>query len=247
MRTLILVLSLVLSSAVAAAEFEYVVPLAGYAEGSGNTWFYAQAFIQNLTPRPATLRTTGLFPAFDGARCEVGETVTIPPYEQIVTGLTICRAQFAAFSFVSDEKLNVRVEIDSHVTMKSGWDKQVIDASHGWLPAGTDLVAEGIVNRTSQRANILLVNPSDSVLRAQVHVVRPEWGVANDVTLEVPARSSRLFAIAELPHPAPPPFIDSADGRHLIRLRADGPLQGGVTTVDKSGASMYVPLVALEP
>lgn len=247
MRTLSLVLSLVLSLSVAAAEFEYVVPLAGYAEGSGRTWYYAQAFIRNLSPRPAELRVTGIYPAAHDARCGLADTVTLAPHERIVTGLTVCRAQFAAFSFTSNEKLDIRVEIDSHVTMRSGWDKQVIDASTGWLPAGIDLVAEGIAKRTLQRANVLLVNPSDRVLTVQMHVERPEWDVESDLILEVPARSTRLFPLTELPHPAPPPFIDSADGRHLIRLRGDGPLQGGISTVSRDGASMYVPLVALEP
>lgn len=236
-----------LSLSVAAAEYEYVVPLAGYTEGSGRTWYYAQAFIRNLSPRPAELRVTGLYPAVPDAGCGLAETATIAPHDRIVTGLTICRAQFAAFSFTSSEKLDIRIEIDSHVTLKAGWDKQVIDASSGWLPAGVDLVAEGIAKRTLERANVLLVNPSDRVLTVQMHVERPEWELASDLILEVPARSVRLFPLTELPHPAPPPFMDSADGRHLIRLRGDGPLQGGVSTISRDGASMYVPLVALEP
>lgn len=247
MRTLLLALSLVLSSSVAAAEFEYVVPLAGYAEGSGRTWYYAQAFVRNLSPRSAELRLTGIYPAAHDARCALSESVTLESHEQIVTGLTICRGQFAAFSFTSTEKLSIRVEIDSHVTMKAGWDKQVIDASSGWLPGGVDLVAEGIARRNLQRANLLLVNPSARILTVQVHVERPEWDVESDLIVEVPGRSTRLFPLSELPHPAPPPFMDSADGRHTIRLRGDGPLQGGVSTVSGDGASMYVPLVALEP
>jgi hypothetical protein len=247
MRTLLLVLSLLGSMGVAAAEYEYVVPLAGYTEGSGRTWYYAQAFIQNLTPRPATLRVTGIYPATPDARCALSETATIEAHEQIVTGLSICRAQFAAFSFVSNEKLNIRVEIDSHVTRRSGWDKQLIDATSGWLPAGVDAVAEGIANRSAQRTNILLVNPSDRVLTVQVNVTRPEFGVSQDLLIEVAPKATRLFPIAEIANPAPWPFPTSVDGRHYVRLRGDGPLQGGVTTVDTGGASMYVPLVALEP
>jgi hypothetical protein len=246
MRSLILIVCLSLSVAASAQEFRYLIPLTGYMLGDDNTYYYADTIVQNLSPRPATVQATEIYALNGGKACDGGEAFTVPPQGRVTVGWGACFAAISAISILSDQKLSIRTEIDTHKTLVSGWDKLIIDAPSEWIPAGVTAVSEAIIREDGPRkASLLLVNPSETALTMTVEMTRPEFDLSSATTIEVPAKSARLVNLAEIKNPSPPPFISSVDGRHLVRLTGNGPWQGGVSSIFK-GPSMYIPATALE-
>ena len=248
MRTLILALTLAVSFAASAAEYPYIIPMSGYAQGSRNTWFYAETIVQNLSPRPATIRTTSVYPVFSTGTCSMPESFTLQPLERTHIDLGACLMHIAAIELSSNEPLSIRTEVDSHRTRVAGWDRQVIHAATGWIAAGVDSLTEAVISEGGdRRANLLLVNPSATELEVVVEMTRPEFDASRSETIVVAPKSSRLVGLSEIPDPlGPAPIPIERDGRHILRLHANGPYQGGVSSVT-AGTSMYVPAVPLAP
>jgi hypothetical protein len=249
MRALILFACLAVSTAVAADEFRYLIPMAGYLYTADDaTYYYATTTVQNLSPRPATVRTTDVYPYFANGTCEAGEPFTVPAQGRITIDPMACMASFSALAIVSDEKLSVRTELDTHKTMVFGWDKLLLDAPTDWIPAGVTALSEGIIRDDGPRkANLLVVNPSaDQTLTMTVETSRPEFRLSGTTTVVVPPLSARFVNLSELRNPSPPPFIYSAEGRHLLRLTANGAWQGGVASIYR-GPSMYIPATPVAP
>jgi len=246
MRTFILFACLSVSLAVAADEFRYLIPLTGYLSTDDGTYYYATTFVQNLSPREATVQATAVYPLNASGPCTAGEPFTIAAHDRVTIGPGSCFSSVSAVEVVSSEKLIVRTELDTHKTMVSGWDKQVLDAPTEWIAAGVTAVSEAIIRDDGPRqANLLVVNPSDQTLTMTVEMTRPEFGLSSTKTIVVPALSARFVTLEEIRNPSPPPFIYSVDGRHLVRLTANGQWQGGISSIYK-GPSMYVPAIALE-
>lgn len=246
MRAFILFACLSVSLAAAAEEFRYLIPLTGYLSSDDGTYYYAGTVVQNLSSHPATVQATDVYPLNGGKPCAASEPFTVPPQGRVTIGWGACFASVSSVVIQSDAKLSVRTEIDIHKTLVSGWDKQLIDASTEWIPAGVPAVSEAIIRDDGPRkANLLVINPSDQTLTMTVEMTRPEFDLSSATTIEVPAKSSRLVNLEEIRNPSPPPFISSVDGRHLVRLTGSGPWQGGVSSVFK-GPSMYLPAMALE-
>jgi hypothetical protein len=247
MRALILFASLVVSTIVAAEEFRYLIPVSGYIATDDGTYYYATTILQNLSPLPATVATTGVYPLSSGKPCATGEPFTIAAQGRETVGPIACMANASAIEIVSDQKLLVRTELEIHKTLVAGWDKEILDAPTDWIPAGVTAVSEAIIRTDGPRkANLLVINPAFMPITMTVEMTRPELARSSTMTIEIPARSLQFIDLPEITNPAPPPFISSVDGRHLLRLTATGMWQGGVSSVFK-GPSMYVPATALEP
>jgi hypothetical protein len=246
MRSFILFAFLSVSFAVAADEYPYLIPLTGYLSTGDGTYYYATTIVQNLSPRAATVRATAVYPLNASGTCTPGEPFVIPASERVTISPGSCFSSVSAVTIVSDEKLSVRTELDTHKTMVSGWDKQIIDAPTEWIAAGITAVSEAIIREDGPRqANLLLVNPSEQTLTMTIEMTRPEFGLSRTETIAVPALAARFVNLEEIRNPSPPPFIYSVDGRHLVRLTADGPWQGGISSIYK-GPSMYVPAIPLQ-
>jgi hypothetical protein len=249
MRALILFACLAVSTAASADEFHYLIPMAGYLYTADDaTYYYATTTVQNLSPRPATVQTTDVYPYFAGGSCAAGEPFTIPAQGRITIGPMECMASLSALAIVSDEKLSVRTELDTHKTMVFGWDKLLLDATTDWIPAGVTALSEGIIRDDGPRkASLLVVNPSaDQMLTVTVETSRPEFVLSGTMNVDVPPLSARYVNLPELRNLKPPPFIYSAEGRHLLRLTANGAWQGGVVSVYR-GPSMYIPATPIVP
>jgi hypothetical protein len=249
MRALILFACLAVSTAATAEEFRYLIPMAGYLYTSDDaTYYYATTTVQNLSPRPATVQTTDVYPYFANATCAAGDPITVPPQGRVTIGPMACMSSLSALAIVSDEKLLVRTELDSHKTMVSGWDKQLLDAPTDWIAAGVTALSEAVIREDGPRkANLLVVNPSaDQMLTMTVDMTRPELETSGTITINVPPLSARFVSLPELRNPSPPPFIYSVEGRHLLRLTANGRWQGGVSSIFK-GPSMYIPATPIVP
>jgi hypothetical protein len=246
MRSLILIACLSLSVAASADEFRYLIPLTGYLSGEDSTFYYAGTIVQNLSPRPATVQATDIYALNGGKACSASEPFTVPPQGRVTIGWGACFASISAVALLSNERLSVRTEVDTHKTRDSGWDKLILDAPTEWIPAGVTAVSEAIIREDGPRkASLLVVNPSDQTLTITVEMTRPEFDLSSATSFDVPAKSSRLISLAEVKNPSPPPFISSVDGRHLVRLTGSGPWQGGVASTFR-GPSMYVPATALQ-
>ena len=245
---MILVLSLAVSAVAVAEEYRYLVPLAGYIATSDGTYHYATTVLQNLSPRTATVRASDAYPLNPGRPCSTGgEPFTIAAQSRRTISPMSCMAAASALEIVSSEKLIVRMELDTHKTRVLGWDKQVIDAPTAWIPAGVTAVTEAVIRFDGPRtANLLVVNPSAETLTMTVDMSRPEIRMSSTTTIQVPPHSMRMVPLEEVRNPNPPPFIYSLEGRHLLRLTANGPWQGGVSSLYE-GPSMYMPATPLVP
>lgn len=246
MRRFLLLLSLSVSFAALADEHRYLLPMVGHLSTNDRTTYSATTVLQNLSPRVATVRVAKVYPLNGAGGCTAGEPFTIAPYERRTIGPDSCFSAVSSAELVSDEKLLVRTELDTHQTLVSGWDKQVLDAPTSWISAGTTAVAEAIIREDGPRgASLLVVNPSDQALTMTIEMTRPEFQLSSRTSIVIPAASARFIALQEIRNPSPPPFIYSVNGRHLVRLTASGPWQGGISSIYR-GPSMYVPAIALE-
>jgi hypothetical protein len=139
------------------------------------------------------------------------------------------------------------MELDTHKTRVLGWDKQIVDAPTEWIPAGVTALSEAVIRFDGPRtANLFVINPSATTLTMSVDMTRPELRMSSTRTIDVPPHSMRMVALDEIRNPNPPPFIYSLEGRHLLRLTANGPWQGGVSSLYE-GPSMYMPATPLVP
>ena len=247
MRSLVLVAFLSLALTATAGEYHYLIPLAGYVASSDGTYQYAYTTVQNLSPRAAMIAVTDVYPFSADAACGAPEPEAIEAHEHWVISPMICMGRASAFAIRSDEPLLVRTEIDTHRTMVAGWDKLIVDAPTSWIDAGTTAVTEAVIrDELGRKANLLVVNPSDQTLTLTIAISRPELALQDTLTVEVPARSTRLTRLPELHQLHPPPFMSQGDGRHLLQITGNGPWQGGVASTYQ-GPSLYVPATAFVP
>jgi hypothetical protein len=247
MRSLALVVTLSLTLAASAAEYHYLIPLAGYLAMPDGTYHYAYTTIQNLSPRQATITTTAVYPYFADAVCRTPDPTPIEPRERLMVSPLICMGRASAFDIVSDEPLIVRTELQTHKTRIAGWDKQIIDAPTAWIEPGVAAVTDCILrDDEGKKANLLVVNPSDATLTLTIEITRPDLRLSDTLTLEVPPRSTSFAPLSEVRDPHPAPFGVFGDGRHILTITGDGPWQGGVTSLVQ-GPSMYIPAVPLAP
>jgi hypothetical protein len=246
MRSLILLLSLVITFGALAAEHRYIVPIAGYLTNPDGTYFYAYTTVQNLSTRSATIRTEAMYPLSATQTCGAPDAVTLAGRERVQIQPMLCMSAVSAMELVSSEPLIVRTELDTHQTMVYGWDKQIIDSPREWIPADVPSVSEAVLlDEQGRKANLLAINPSDQTILLKVEIERPEYHSSQTMMIEVPAKSMRFAPLSEIRNPAPPPFISSVDGRHLLRITSTGPWQGGVSSTFK-GPSMYIPATPLD-
>lgn len=247
MRALILSLCLAVSLSASAQEHRYLIPITGYLATDDGTFYYAYTVVQNLTPREATITTAGMYPLSLERPCPSPEPWTVPARERVRIGPMVCMSALAAMEIVSTEPLSIRTELDTHKTMVSGWDRQIINATTSWIPADVTSLSEAVLlDEQGRRGNLLAINPSEVPIVLTVEMVRPEYRLSKTLTVDVPPRSMRFASLGEIRNPGPPPFISSVDGRHLLRITSTGPWQGGVSSLFK-GPSMYVPATPLEP
>ncbi len=246
MRTLALITALLLALTAAAAEHPYILPLAGYALGQDGTNLYAYTVVTNLSPRTATIRTTNVYPLVADRACAAPTTISLEPHSRLRISPMICMDRLSSLEIVSDEPLSIRTELDTK-RWTFGSDRQIITAPTEWIAANVSSVTEAIIRDDSQwRANLLLINPSDSNLVVNVQVDRPEVRNAAMHTFEVAPRSSRIVNIPEVRRVIPEPFISSGEGRHILTITGNGPYQAGMSSVSY-GISMYVPATPLAP
>jgi len=248
MRALLISLLLAVSLSASAQEYRYLIPMTGYLAADDGTYYYAYTVVQSLTPRDATIVTAAMYPLSAARPCRSPEPWTVRAGQRARVGPMSCMAAVSAMEIISSEPLSVRTELDTHKTMVSGWDKQIIPASTSWIPAGVTSLSEAIIlEDQGRKANLLAINPSDTTIVLTVEIARPEYRLSKTLTIEVPPQSMRFASLAELRNPTPPPpFISSADGRHLLRITSTGPWQGGVSS-RYQGPSMYVPATPLLP
>jgi len=246
MRIHVLIASLVLALGLSAAEYRYILPVAGYSLGQDGTSLYAYTVVTNLSPRPATLRTTNVYPLVADRPCNVSTTSasTLEPNARVRISPMICMDRLSSIEIVSDEPLSVRTELDTK-RWAFGTDRQIIQAPTDWIAAGATSVTEAIIRDDSNwRANLLLINPSDQQLTVQVQVDRPEVHNSATHTFELAPRSTRIVNIPEVRRVPLDPFVSSGEGRHILRISANGPYQAGMSSVSY-GVSMYVPATPL--
>lgn len=247
MRALILSLCLVVSLSASAQAYRYLVPMTGYLSTDDGTYYYAYTVVQNLTPREATIVTVGMYPLSNASPCPSPEPWTIPALERVRISPMVCMSALAAMEIASTEPLSIRTELDTHKTMVSGWDRQILNATTSWIPADVPALSEAVLlDDQGRKASLLAINPSDQPIVLTVEMVRPEYNLTRTLMVDVPPRSMRFASLAEIRNPSPPPFISSVDGRHLLKITSTGPWQGGVSSLFK-GPSMYVPATPLEP
>jgi hypothetical protein len=248
MRAILISLLLAVSLSAAAQEYRYLIPMMGYLASDDGTYYYAYTVVQSLTPRNATIVTAAMYPLSAGRPCRSPEPWTVRAGERARVSPMSCMAAVSAMEIISNEPLSVRTELDTHKTMASGWDRQIISASTDWIPAGVTSISEAVIlEDQGRRANLLAINPSDTAILLTIEMSRPEYRLSKTLTVEVPAQSMRFASLAEVRNPTPPPpFIASMDGRHLLRITSTGPWQGGVSS-RYQGPSMYVPATPLLP
>jgi hypothetical protein len=246
MRTLALAVSLLLALTAAAAEHQYILPMAGYSLGHDGTSLYAYIVVTNLSPRPATIRPTNVYPFAADRPCAAPASIALGPHERMRISPMICMDRVSAIEIVSDEPLSIRTELDTK-RWAFGSDRQIIPAPTQWIAADVPSVTEAIIRDDSQwRANLLLINPADSKLVVHVQVDRPEVSNSATHTFEVAPRTSRIVNIPEVRRVVPTAFISSGEGRHILTITANGPYQAGMSSVSY-GISMYVPATPLAP
>jgi hypothetical protein len=246
MRTFIVIASLAISMSAAAAEYRYILPFAGYARANDGMWLYSYTVVTNLSPRPATITTTDVYPVFADTPCSTPAPATLEPHARLRISPMICMGRLSSLAIVSDEPLSVRTELDTKKPA-FGSDRQIIDAFTDWIPAGVESVTEAIIRDDSGwGANLVLINPSDQPLVVNVAIDRPEVNRSTSMTIDVAPKSTRITQIPELRRANPTPFITSGEGRHLLRISANGPYQAGLSS-NSYGVSMYVPATQLVP
>lgn len=248
MRALItLLICLSLTATVLADDHPYLIPMVGYTATSDHVYTYAYTYVQNLSPRTATFEVKEVYSMSASRRCDVSGSLEIPAYERVTISPMTCMTAVAAVAIVSNEPLSIRTELDSHQTMATGWDKQVIDAPAEWIAAGTTTIAEGVVLEDSdKKASLLVINPADVPLTLTVQLDRPEHRTSSTRTFTIGPRSMQLIDLAPVRRDVNWPFMSSGKGRHVIRITGDGPWQGGVSSVSK-GSSMWAPAKPLVP
>ena len=246
MRTFIVLVSLAVSLSAAAAEHRYVIPFAGFAQGNDGTWLYSYTVVTNLSPRPATILTTDVYPVIAESPCAAPAPINLAANQRIRISPMVCMGRLSALSIVSDEPLSVRTELDTKKPA-FGSDRQIINAFTDWIPTGVESVTEAVIrDDAGWRANLVLINPNETPLVVNVAVDRPEVNRSTTMTIDVAPKSARIVNVPELRRTNPTPFITSGEGRHLLRLSANGPYQAGFSSMSY-GVSMYVPATPLVP
>jgi hypothetical protein len=248
MRAILISLLLAVSLSASAQEYRYLIPMTGYLPADDGTYYYAYTVVQSLTPRDATIVTAAMYPLSAARPCRSPQPWTVRAGERVRISPMSCMAATSAMEIISNEPLSVRTELDTHMTMVLGWDKQVIPATTSWIPSGVASISEAVIREDQGRkANLLAINPSDTAIVLTVEMSRPEYRISKTLTIEVPAQSMRFANLAEVRSATPlPPFIASIDGRHLLRITSTGPWQGGVSS-RYQGPSMFVPATPLLP
>lgn len=247
MRAILIALLLAVSLSASAQEYRYLIPVTGYLSAGDGTYYYANTIVQSLTPREATIVTAAMYPLSASRPCPSPGAWSVRGGERARISPMICMAALSAMEIISNEPLSIRTELDTHKSMVSGWDKQIIPAATGWIPAGVTSISEAVLlDDQGRKANLLAVNPSETPVVLTVEMDRPEYGLSKTLTIDVPGRSMRFASLGEIRNPSPPPFIASFDGRHVLRITSTGPWQGGVSSLFK-GPSMYVPATPLLP
>jgi hypothetical protein len=247
MRAIVLSFLLAVSLSASAQEYRYLIPITGYLPVDDGTYYYAYTVVQSLTPRNATIVTAAMYPLSAGRPCRTPAPWTVPAGKRVRISPMVCMSALSAMEIISNEPLSIRTELDTHKTMVSGWDRQIIPAATDWISAGVTSISEAIIlEEQGQKANLLAINPSDTPIVLTIEMTRPEYGLSRTLTVEVPAKSMRFASLGEIRNPSPPPFMISIDGRHLLRITSTGPWQGGVSSRHQ-GPSMYLPATPLLP
>ena len=101
MRTFIVIASLAISMSAAAAEHRYILPFAGYARANDGMWLYSYTVVTNLSPRPATITTTDVYPVFADTPCSTPAPATLEPHARLRISPMICMGRLSSLAIVS--------------------------------------------------------------------------------------------------------------------------------------------------
>ena len=216
----------------AAAQYTYIVPVAGQAVGF-RSQYGTKISALNPNATSATLRYEAFYPASGDNSCLLPDFIqVIPP--KTMAGLGQACFFLHALVLTSDQPLLVMADIYS-ITDPIGRDLlfrlQPVEVATSWIAPGVESTIPNVIMvDPSDKANIVIVNPNDFILTVAMHVARAELEESADVTLTVPARSVLMTAVKAFPTPViPSGTLRSYDGLHQITLRANGKLSAGVS------------------
>ena len=246
-RLSLALLFVALSAASATAQYTYIVPVNGTAQGFRSA-YYSEDRVVNPNATAATLRYEAIYPVAGAAPCVLPSVRVVPP--RSVLGLAWPCNALHAMVVTSDQPIRFMVDILSIVSNAppgTGIQYLPIEVATEWLAPETDALIPTIRLFPLQgKANLVLVNPNDFLLTVKVHVDRPELKEFADSTIQVPPRSLLMSAVAQIPNPPPNGFPQIFDAVHNVTVRANGKFQAGVSnTFD--GSTIYRGAISLQP
>jgi hypothetical protein len=242
-----LVLVLLATSAGAAAQYTYIVPVAGSAFGFGSQ-YSTEITAVNPNPVPATLRYEAFYPTPGPLPCTVRSTQVMLP--RSVSNVSAACFQLHAMLLSSDQPLKLKEIVVGFVRDTSGlmrFQLQPVDIANDWIAPETDALIPGVrMLNPPDKANLILVNPNDFLLSVNLHVERPELRQSADYIFQVQRRSLLMSPVAQIPTPVSneDPVIFSAV--HHFTVRANGKFCAGVSNTF-SGAPIFIAAIPLQP
>jgi hypothetical protein len=219
----------------AAAQFTYVIPAAGSGVGF-QVSFESDAVVTNLGSSIATVRMGALFLPASGIDC-----VSTPEIRTLATGLSahvkpVCGPVFA-YTIQSDQPLAATAVVRTYFTREcqNTNTEQKLDVASAFTAANVPSVVGEFKNGQTWRAKLIVINPNDRPITAQVTISRYDSALRSFVgtlarAFAVPPRGMLFQPLEEVsvtPPPNDPDFLLVPE--HSLRITADGDYLAGVS------------------
>jgi hypothetical protein len=240
-----LLLLLAVSATDVAAQYTYIVPVAGATSGFRSQYLaLVTAFNPNATP--ATVRYEAIYPAPGGGPCPLPSAKTIAP-RALVELADFCILELHAFVLTSDQPLNIMVDVDAFFESPVRRQLEPVAVATEWIPPESEAMIPTVrMLYPADKTNIVFVNPNDFLLTVDLHVERPELKKSYDETRQVPPRSFVMFPIAQIPTPPSGTIPHVYGAIHQITVRANGKFYAGASN-EFAGSLVFREAIPLQP
>jgi len=239
-----LLLLLALSARNVAAQYTYIVPVAGGASGFQSQYLaIISAFNPNATP--ATIRYEAIYPVPGGGPCPLPPAKTIAP-RGLIELADSCVFELHAVVLTSDQPLHLTDDVHANFLATRTEQLEPVEVATDWIaPESEAAIPNLMMLDPPDKTNFVVVNPNDFLLTVDLHVERPEFGKSYDETHQIAPRSFVMFPVAQIPTP-PETFPHIYDAVHRITVRANGKYYAGASN-EHGGSLVFRGAIPLQP
>ena len=213
--------------------------------------------VTNLSSRAANVRIAAIYAAQWRAECGKAPFLhTLDPGETQWLSVPIGCRGVMALEVESDATIRADVEVSS---LRSGntWHYQRIDTAREWLPAGRDAIIPAVRADLPDapdfygpfRTNLFVVNPNDTPLHFDLHIVRRSQSEpSRDESHVVAPRSVAVLSIqgirdrwCDSDAPRTNDVAPVCTAAYDLTVRGDLPYYASASTVAQRGDALFTP------